>query len=162
MDSNLMPRERMIYLTRRHFALTLARPLAIALACAVIGAFFFHAESRIAGWVFFAFALIEVVHGVIVHLSSEFFVTNRRVVIKTGILTTKSWEFLLAKIEGIHIEQSLLGRLHGFGSIIVTGTGGSRDVFEGIAHPFELRQAIHEQIERRSRPTATSDESGSE
>jgi uncharacterized membrane protein YdbT with pleckstrin-like domain len=154
-DAKLMPGERVIYLTRRHFVLTLAGPLAIALACAVVGTFFFHAGSRIAGWVFFAF-------GVIVHLSSEFFVTNRRLMIKTGILTTKSWEFLLAKIEGIHIEQSLLGRLHGFGSIIITGTGGSRDVFEGVAHPFEFRQAIDEQIDRRSRPTATSDESGSE
>src|SRR5262249_34511650 len=156
-----MPGERVLYLTRRHFVLTLAGPLSIALACAVVGTFFFHAVSRIAGWVFFGFAVIGVAHGVILHLSSKFFVTNRRLMIKTGILTTKSWEFLLPKIEGIHIEQSLLGRLHGFGSIVITGTGGSRDVFEGVAHPFEFRQAIDEQIERRSRPPDPSDESRS-
>ena len=154
-DSKRMPGEVVVYRTRRHVMLTLAGPLTIALACAAVGVIFFHMQSTVAGWVFAGVALAEVAHGLIAHWSSEFSVTNRRVMIKTGVLTTKSWELLLAKIEGIHIEQSLLGRLYGFGSIIVTGTGGSRDVFQGIAQPFEFREAIDEQIERRSRLSAT-------
>jgi uncharacterized membrane protein YdbT with pleckstrin-like domain len=149
--SNLMPGEQVIYRTRRHFMLTLGAPLTIAAGCAVAAAVLFYDAWTRAGWVFVCLGLLEVLYGTIVYRSSEFSVTNRRVMIKTGLLSTKSWELLLPKIEGIQVQQSLAGRLNDFGSIIVTGTGGSRDVFEGIAHPFEFRQAIDEQIERRSR-----------
>jgi uncharacterized membrane protein YdbT with pleckstrin-like domain len=153
-DSNLMPGEQVIYRTRRHFMLTLGAPLTIAAGCAVTAAVLFYDQWTRTGWLFVCVGLLGVLRGAIVHRSSEFSVTNRRVMIKTGLLTTKSWELLLPKIEGIQVEQSFAGRLNDFGSIIVTGTGGSRDVFEGVAHPFEFRQAIDEQIERRSRLAA--------
>jgi uncharacterized membrane protein YdbT with pleckstrin-like domain len=153
-DSNLMPGEQVIYRTRRHFMLTLGTPLTIAAGCAVMATVLFYYQWTRAGWLFVCLGLLEVLHGAIVHRSSEFSVTNRRVMIKMGVLTTKSWELLLPKIEGIQIEQSFAGRLNDFGSIIVTGTGGSKDVFEGIAHPFGFRQAIDEQIERRSQLAA--------
>jgi uncharacterized membrane protein YdbT with pleckstrin-like domain len=53
---------------------------------------------------------------------------------------------LLNKIESIQVNQSILCRLCGFGSITVTGTGGTKDPFHNIAAPFEFRKKAEEQI----------------
>ena len=43
----------------------------------------------------------------------------------------------LAKIESVRVEQTVMGRLFGFGSIIVTGTGSTMDpVVHRRSHRF--------------------------
>jgi uncharacterized membrane protein YdbT with pleckstrin-like domain len=74
--------------------------------------------------------------------SSEFAVTNKRVIIKLGVLTTRSMELLLSKIEGITVTQSIMGRMFGFGEIIVTGSGGTQEPFDNIQAPLDFRQAV--------------------
>ncbi len=74
--------------------------------------------------------------------SSEFAVTNKRVIIKLGVLKTRSVELLLPKIEGITVTQTLGGRLLGFGEIVVIGTGGTEESFTGIQAPLDFRQAV--------------------
>ena len=72
----------------------------------------------------------------------EYVITNKRVIIKLGVLNTRSIELLLPKVEGIEVTQSLTGRLFGYGEIIVTGSGGTKELFEGIQTPLDFRQAV--------------------
>ncbi len=74
--------------------------------------------------------------------SSEFAVTSERVIIKTGILERKSLAMHLNKIESIEIEQSLTGRILGFGSIIITGTGNAESKFVLLKDPSKFRQQM--------------------
>ncbi len=74
--------------------------------------------------------------------SSEFAVTNRRIVLKLGVLTTRSVEMLHSKIESVAVNQTLAGKVFGYGSIVVTGSGGTHEVFDGIQSPLEFRNAI--------------------
>lgn len=74
--------------------------------------------------------------------SSEFAVTSERVIIKTGILERKSLAMHLNKIESIEIEQSLTGRVFGFGSIIITGTGNAESRFDLLKGPSKFRQQM--------------------
>ena len=78
--------------------------------------------------------------------SSEFGVSTKRVLMKTGFLSRHSLETLLSKVESISVHQGLLGRLLGFGAIVVGGTGGSRELFFGIRAPLEFRRHVQEQI----------------
>jgi uncharacterized membrane protein YdbT with pleckstrin-like domain len=80
--------------------------------------------------------------------SSEFVVTDKRVLIKVGILKTKSLETMLNKVEGIHVEQGIIGKLVDSGSIIIKGTGGTNNPFSNIDKPFEFRNAVNEQISK--------------
>ena len=80
--------------------------------------------------------------------SSEFVVTDKRVLIKVGILKTRSLETMLNKIEGIHVEQGIIGKMVNSGSIIVKGTGGTNNQFSNIDNPFEFRKAVNEQISK--------------
>lgn len=79
-------------------------------------------------------------------LTSEFAVTDRRVIMKVGWLRRRSLETLLGKVEAIAIEQGIVGRLLGYGTIGITGTGGTREEFRGIAAPLEFRTEIQTQI----------------
>jgi len=74
--------------------------------------------------------------------TSEFAVTSKRVILKLGVVNTRSVELLLSKIEGISVTQSLPGRLFGFGGIVVTGSGGTQEPFTGIQAPLAFRQAV--------------------
>ena len=51
--------------------------------------------------------------------------SNKRVLIKTGIVARKSIEVLLNKVESIGVEESGLGRVLGYGTVVVRGTGGT-------------------------------------
>ena len=83
---------------------------------------------------------------VIERMTSEFAVTNKRVLIKTGLIRRHSLETLLSKIESIGVAQSILGRILGFGTIVISGTGGSKEPFHRIADPMMFRRRVQEQI----------------
>jgi uncharacterized membrane protein YdbT with pleckstrin-like domain len=62
-------------------------------------------------------------------------VTNKRIIIKVGFLTKRTIELFLAKVESVGVEQTLLGRMMGYGSITVRGTGGTNEPFSHVANP---------------------------
>ena len=78
--------------------------------------------------------------------SSEFSITDRRVVIKTGWIRRRTHETMLSKVETIGVEQSLMGRMLDYGTIVVVGTGGSTEPFRNIARPLEFRRQVQAQV----------------
>ncbi len=88
---------------------------------------------------------VALLHGFGVWLryhSSEFAVTDKRVIIKVGILHRRTLEMLLSKVEAISVDQGLAGRMLDYGTIVVVGSGGTRESFERIAGPLEFRRAV--------------------
>ena len=79
---------------------------------------------------------------------SEFAVTERRLIVKRGWLTTRTNEALLTKLGTIGVEQGLLGRALGFGCVYVKGPGGAQEVLESIADPIRFSRAIQGQMVR--------------
>lgn len=81
----------------------------------------------------------------IAYWTSEFAVTNKRVIMKVGLVARRVLELNLHKIESVNVDQSLLGRILGYGTITVIGTGGTRETFDRIANPLAFRKAFQEQ-----------------
>ena len=79
---------------------------------------------------------------------TELGVTNKRVVLKKGIISRKTEEMKLTSIETVEINQGIWGRIFGFGTVKVTGRGISDVVFERIDDPM----AVKRQIESVSNP----------
>lgn len=75
---------------------------------------------------------------------SEFVITNRRIIIKTGLVSRKTVEMNLSKIESVNVDQSVMGRILQYGSITIIGTGGTRETFHNISKPIEFRKAFQE------------------
>lgn len=72
----------------------------------------------------------------------EFGVTNKRVILKTGIISRRTEEMKLASIETVEIIQGILGRVFGFGNVKVTGRGVSSLVFKNIDDPMSVKRQI--------------------
>ncbi len=75
-------------------------------------------------------------------------VTNKRVIIKRGIISRKTEEMKLTSIETVEIDQGIFGRIFGFGKVKITGRGISDFVFKGIDDP----KSVKRQIESVSNP----------
>lgn len=76
--------------------------------------------------------------------TDEFAVTNRRVIVKTGLISRKTLEMNLSKIESVNVDQSIFGRLLGYGTITIIGTGGTRESFPNISKPLLFRKKFQE------------------
>jgi uncharacterized membrane protein YdbT with pleckstrin-like domain len=75
-----------------------------------------------------------------------FVVTNRRVVMRVGILNKLSTEMLNNKIEEVDVRQSIWGRMLNFGTVRLIGVGGSREPFPFIANPGAFRAAVQNSV----------------
>jgi uncharacterized membrane protein YdbT with pleckstrin-like domain len=78
--------------------------------------------------------------------TSEFCVTNKRVVIKTGWIARDTLEMNLQKIESVRVDQTILGRMLGYGDITIIGTGGTHECFRAIADPVRFRRSFQEAV----------------
>jgi len=136
-DHCLMGGERVIYRTNLHWS--------IFLAPTVVTGILFVISSPNGG----AAGLIGVfwlAKRIIDFLTSEFGITDRRVIMKQGWIARRSVEVALTKVEGAIVNQGLLGRILGYGTIIVRGTGGVENPFHGIARPLEFHRNLQQQM----------------
>jgi uncharacterized membrane protein YdbT with pleckstrin-like domain len=69
-------------------------------------------------------------------------------VIKTGVVSRKTIEMLLNKVESIEVSETAFGRMLGYGTIVVIGTGGTPEPFHKVAHPLVFRSQVQQQIEK--------------
>jgi uncharacterized membrane protein YdbT with pleckstrin-like domain len=76
--------------------------------------------------------------------TDEFVITNKRVIIKTGFISRKTFEMNHSKIESFNVDQSIIGRLLDYGSISIVGSGGTKETFHRIKSPLEFRKKFLE------------------
>ncbi|TMH37896.1 MAG: PH domain-containing protein [Betaproteobacteria bacterium] len=141
-DRDLLPGEHLVYRTRLYWLVFLVPVLLSIVVLLPVAWLFFDSTWRNYAWVPAAFAAALIGSAILRRQSSDFAVTDRRVIMKLGILSTRSIELLLDKIEAITVNQSLIGRLFRYGDIIVSGSGGTKEVFHRIQSPFEFRRAV--------------------
>lgn len=80
-------------------------------------------------------------------ITVEMVVTNKRVVLKTGIISVKTEELRTSKIESVEVEQNLAGRIFGYATIYFSGTGTSKVTFEKVASPWKVKSRADAIIE---------------
>ncbi|HEX6635491.1 MAG TPA: PH domain-containing protein [Usitatibacter sp.] len=80
--------------------------------------------------------------------STELAITNRRVIAKFGFIKRDTVEINLQKVEALRVDQGFWGRILNFGTILVTGTGGSIEPIPGIADPLVFRRKFMEATDR--------------
>jgi uncharacterized membrane protein YdbT with pleckstrin-like domain len=86
---------------------------------------------------------------------TEMAVTNKRVIVKTGLAERRTTEILLSRIESVVVDEPAMGRILGYGTVIVRGTGGTPEIFEKIQDPLKFRQQVQSQIEGEPKPAST-------
>jgi uncharacterized membrane protein YdbT with pleckstrin-like domain len=62
------------------------------------------------------------------------------------LISRRTLELQLNKVEAVNVDQSLFGRILGYGTLQVGGTGGTKEVFSIVNHPDAFRTAVQAQI----------------
>ena len=139
---NLLPDEHVVYRAELHWIIFARAILVLVVGLVLV----FVPRIGQAGLVVLLLGVVILVPPFVAYRTTELGVTNKRVIVKTGLIRRRTLELLLRQVEAISVDQSLLGRLLGFGSITLTGTGGVREVFHRVRDPLELRRRIHGQV----------------
>lgn len=98
------------------------------------------------GFVLLVYGVITLISSFIYRISTELGILEKRVVGKWGFIRRDTIELKLDKTESARIEQSILGRILNYGTVIVIGTGGSPTPFKFIAEPLEFRKKLYETL----------------
>jgi uncharacterized membrane protein YdbT with pleckstrin-like domain len=137
-DKSLLPGEQVTYRTHLH-KIVFVWPAVLLLLSIVV---FVGSSLTGLGVLLLLAALIGGLAIWVRYTTSEFAVTNKRVIIKVGLISRRTLEMLLSKIEAVAVDQGIGGRIFDYGTITVTGTGGTNEAFRQIAGPLEFRRAV--------------------
>jgi uncharacterized membrane protein YdbT with pleckstrin-like domain len=74
--------------------------------------------------------------------TTEIVVTDRRVIYKRGLLSRHTVEMNVSKIETVDVEQGLAGRIWGYGTLLIRGTGAGFEPLVSVGSPLRIRNAI--------------------
>ncbi|WP_306541308.1 PH domain-containing protein [Dysgonomonas sp.] len=145
-EKNLQSGEEIKYVAKLHFFL-FVQPILLLLIGAILASSpkEISAITHYAGLLILFFGIISLLSRILIKVGSSSAVTNKRVVLKTGVVSRRAIDLVLAKCEGLHIKQSVLGRIFNFGTITVT-TGGASSSYPYIADPLAFRKEINTQI----------------
>jgi uncharacterized membrane protein YdbT with pleckstrin-like domain len=144
----LQPGETVVHEARLHPLIFLPALFLLLIALALLVASTQFADQKIiigleaAAAMFGLLALASWARAAIRRATTELAVTDRRVIYKSGLLARHTLEMNRSKVESVDVDQSILGRIFSFGTIIVRGTGGSLEPIRLISDPLTFRSHI--------------------
>jgi uncharacterized membrane protein YdbT with pleckstrin-like domain len=144
LEKNLTQGENIVYQANIHWFLFVRPVLLLAfggLLYSALNTGFIHWI----GIILLVFGVLSLIERLSIKIGSLYAVTNKRMILKSGIIKRDALELMLNKCEGIRINQGIWGRIAGFGTIIVT-TGGATNSYRFVADPMKFRNIINEQI----------------
>jgi membrane protein YdbS with pleckstrin-like domain len=150
-DKVLQPGERILVKGRLHWVIYLTSYVVMLIAAVVALASWLalSKEQSSMEMIGFAVAGLILVYGIVlfigrmfVRMGSEFAVTDHRVLVKRGLISVHTVEMNVDKVESVDVDQGILGRMLGYGSVTVHGVGSRWDPIPGLAHPLRFRNAI--------------------
>lgn len=98
--------------------------------------------------------LIAWIAAAIRRVSTELAVTDQRVIYKTGVIARHTLEMNRSKVESVDVDQSIPGRLFGYGTVVLRGTGGSLEPMQAISDPLAFRSHVTAEPVRHAAATA--------
>ena len=148
-SGNLLNGEKVTFNGKRHWIVFL-QPLFWLIVTAI---FVYKAPLlRNLAFVTILIAIISGISATISYIMSEIGVINMRILIKVGLFSMHSSETMLQNISSIDVAQSFLGKVLGYGTVIICDRGTIRIPFENIEDPYGFRRKTQEEINRRYPP----------
>lgn len=84
--------------------------------------------------------------------TTEMGITSKRIIRKSGLIVRNTDEIRLSKVESVSVKQGLLGRIFGYGDVIISGSGGNDAVMKGVRDPLVFRRAVDDACEQKNKP----------
>ena len=145
----LQPGEIIVYTTKLHWLVYLWATLLLAICLVLAIVSWSWADNQnlslalwIAAIISALLALSSALRAFIRRSSTELAVTDQRVIYKTGLLARHTLEMSRGKVESVAVDQTLLGRLFGYGTVIVRGTGSTFEPIRNISDRLSFRSHL--------------------
>lgn len=95
----------------------------------------------------FVIGFITIWGAIVAKLTTELGITNKKVIGKTGWISTRQLDSPLSKINNVSVSNGLFGKLFNYVTIYITTSSGGY-LFKGVARPNDFRANLLDQIER--------------
>lgn len=155
--SNLLAGERILHAATMHWFIYV--PGGALLAAAIYFTITGRQDGTIMIGVFaFPIGIILLLKALIQQSTTELAVTTKRVVAKVGLIRRNTIELNHSKVESLSVDQSILGRVFGFGTIVISGTGGGKTPIPNIDSPLQFRREAMQAIDSSQSAPQTADE----
>ena len=146
-DKNVLPGEEIVYEADIHWFIFV--PGVIFL---FVGIYLFSIDPSsgagpVLGLIVTILAAFSLLKAIILKTTTELAITSKRVIAKIGLISRNTVELNHSKVESFNVDQSIVGRIFGFGTIIVNGTGGGKTPIPSIAAPLEFRRQAMQTID---------------
>ena len=92
--------------------------------------------------IYWVVLLFFVIKNLITYFTTEYGITNTRVISKDGLIRRDIEEINLSSIESINVNQTIIGRLLNYGTIVISGRGTSKVILKDIDNVVEIRKLI--------------------
>ena len=137
----LQPGEEILHRARLHWFVYLHALGSTVLAAALlVGGYYFHGGiAYVPAAAVGAVAVYAWIGAWVRRITTELAVTNRRIIIKRGLISRRTIEMNMDKVESVDVVQSVLGRVFDYGDIVVRGTGAGLEPLRTVEAPLKLR-----------------------
>jgi uncharacterized membrane protein YdbT with pleckstrin-like domain len=153
LNNNPLPDEKILYRAKPHWVIFWPSLCFLLLSLLLFGYGLKHPAgitlslNKLMARLALLAAVVMALPELVTFLTSEYGLTNKRVLMKTGFFHRISLDIRLSRVETVIVQQTLPGQLLNYGSVLISGVGGSKDPFPSIAAPLIFRQKIQEQLE---------------
>jgi uncharacterized membrane protein YdbT with pleckstrin-like domain len=146
-DKNLLPDEKIVFRTKKHKIIFLTPVILLVLA--IIATDYMQANPILVNflWAPWVVAFIYWSYISIEYFTSDFVVTNKRVMMREGFFVRHTNEMRLSSISQVNVDQSLLGQILNYG-IVSINAFGAFDRFPIVSRPFAFQQSVNQQIDK--------------
>ncbi len=145
-NSILEPGEKVRYQTTVSWTTYMAAILLAICALASLLAGASYAEMVNISWfaaiVFAVAAIVAFLPAWFRRWTTEIAVTDRRIILKRGLIRRHTVEMNMQKVESVDVDQTVIGRLFNYGNVTIRGTGSSFEKLRMIDSPLKLRTTV--------------------
>jgi len=90
----------------------------------------------------FGIGLVFLIMAYVKYKTTELAITSKRVIAKFGFIRRRTVELNINKVESIQVDQSVIGRMFNFGTLVISGAGDPQAPIPGISDPLSFRRAF--------------------
>lgn len=148
MDKNLLPDEQIQFRTKKHLIIFLI-PVVFAIL-SVVASYYMQFNSVLVRFIWAPWLVTIILwgHKGLEYMTSEFVITNKRVMMREGFFNRHATELRLNTISQVNVDQNLLGQILNYGNIVINSFGAF-DSFSFIAEPFNFQKNINIQLDKK-------------